>query len=97
MANIPESEDLLSLKRGSETVMPCHVCFAERHSLPLFTRTMRQTLKHTKSLLAGENGSGGQQDLETRVNLLSTHPISSVLSSFPFIGIHPLADLFATF
>lgn len=33
VAELPETEDLLSLKRGFQAVMPCHMCFDNKSIL----------------------------------------------------------------
>lgn len=87
-AGLPDTEDLLSLKRASQAAFLFHVCLADKQSIPLLKRTASRTLKHTKSLLANENGTSRQHDLEIRVNLLFVNPIPPVLSSFFFARIH---------
>lgn len=55
VADLPETGDLLGMKRGSQTFTPCHTCFAKRGDFPYSTSVERQTLRHTKELMNNMN------------------------------------------
>lgn len=97
MVDVPEAEDLMCLKQDSQAASPCHMGHSEQWSLPLFKTNAERSLKHTKSLLAKENGNITQRDIETEANVLYMHSDPPVVCSFLFVGIHSLIALLAMF
>lgn len=52
VSDLPETEDLFDLKRGSQTFSPCHIYFQKREHFPQSPNTMQQSLSLTKTILA---------------------------------------------
>lgn len=92
-ADIPKTEDLLSLKRGPHTVMPCHISFANREDLNSCKNVGNRNLHHTKTVLEKLQNSKQIRDAESLLNMLSKHAVSPLLHPFSFVIIHPYVYL----
>lgn len=85
------------LKRGSETMMLCHMCFADRNNYHFRANAMRRSSCHSETELKKASSYVIIKDLESSLNVFSMHLILHVLSSFPFIVMHSFFDAYAVF
>ena len=95
VADIPEAEDMLSIKRNTNTSSPCHRCLVGKESMSCVTdvaeRSVGNNLKMFHSLKSGD------EEVTNNFKKLSMIPVPPVLNSFPFVGIHPSVDIYAIF
>lgn len=96
VADIPEPEDLLSMKRGSQTAFPCHGSPVKKGQLPQFTKERRRTLQETKSLINRYCRTVNKKCFSD-VTQLSFHPVMPMISTFPFLSIHSSVDIYSLF
>lgn len=47
-----EAEDLLSVKRSTRTVSPCHKCLAKRQQIPFCTKSTARKLQYTTEMFS---------------------------------------------
>ena len=91
VADIPESEDLVGVKRRVRTKKPCHRCLIPVERLSYCTREQPRSIKNTYNIL--NRGEESRHELED----LSMHSLPPVLSKFPHAGIHPCVDSYSIF
>lgn len=95
IADIPESEEMLSVKRGTRTLSPCHNCLVTNNDFN-FNKCGKQTSsKKTLKLLydKGKSSSLAEEQLHQRSML----PLAPVLCRFLFIGVHRSVGLYTVF
>lgn len=87
VADIPEAENLLSVKRGNCTTMPCHICEIKRENLAGFSDAPKRCWRKIEADLprnAHMNGAAKDQlELLDKMPVLSVDP---VLATFLFVG-----------
>lgn len=63
VADLPESKDLLSVKRGNQTFKPCHICKTNRRDFVGFTTGQQKCWSKTKAALKRtENATDKKQE-----------------------------------
>ena len=99
IADIPEAEDLLSVKQNTSTESPCHRCIVRKENLLFCTNELERTAEKTRQLLrsitSNVNTICSSRDGVEEVNSLSMFSIPPVLSNFPLVGIHESVDIYA--
>lgn len=95
VADKPEAEDILSVKRADTTASPCRVCFIGKLQVTNFVRSKRWCLQETIVLLNYFKRCSRQA--EEKLQNLSMLSIRPVLSEFPLVGIHSIVDIYRIF
>lgn len=94
VADLPETEDLLSLKRGSATQSPCHRCMVQKHDLADMRCGTPRSLCEAMQLLDGSQNVSEKDEVLAQRSML---PIPPILHTFPHIGLHPCVDIYRVF
>lgn len=84
VSDIPESEDLSSLKRGFQIVTSRHTCFANNRKLSIRLNDEKINIHHTRTIKEKTQNSKDKTGAELAQNMLSVHAVSLVHHSFPF-------------
>lgn len=95
VADGPEAEDLLSVKRGSMTKSPCCRCLIVKDLLSGCVCGDPRTLSSTLSIL--RRFHAGDDLAAATLSAQSMLPLPPVLSNFPMVGIHPVVDIYRIF
>lgn len=95
IADIPEAEDMLSVKRGVGTYAPCHNCLDGKDQLLFSTHGEPRTVERTLAMMK-DLGTGDERTVE-QFKQLPMISIPPVLSHFPLVGIHPCVDTYEIF
>lgn len=97
IADIPESEYLPRIKKGSKTTTFCYIFKSKKHEFLSRTFKCQRNLLKTKALLADLScfmKRSSEEDTLAELSMLSRLP---VLYAIPIIGVHLSVDLYATF
>lgn len=84
--DLPETEDMLGLKREPETFTPCHICFAKRQSFSTQRKRGASNLTTYVSHFEQHEKIGNINAAEDCIRTLSLDPVLTTLNSFLFIG-----------
>lgn len=93
-ADLSKSEDLVSLKRGTQTMLPCHRCLVPMDSLSETTSLHKRILTTSSELL---DAHIFDENMHERLKDLSMHCKLRVLASLLFVGIDACNDVYAIF
>lgn len=85
---VPETEDFLSLKRGPQIVLSCHIWFLNMKNSNSCTNAENKNLHHTKAILKKLQSLLEKRDTESSLNLPWMHAVPPLLHTFPVAGIH---------
>lgn len=96
-ADLPVTEDLFSLKRGSQTYSPCHIFTAKGDAIYDPTNESRFKLNKTKELLSRMSSSTEKDKVNRTLITNSMNVRLPILSNFSFVGIHSSVDNYAVF
>ncbi|NJK52916.1 MAG: hypothetical protein HC936_08975 [Leptolyngbyaceae cyanobacterium SU_3_3] len=98
IADIPETEDLLGIKRGGQTKFPCHQCMVRKDKLHLSSQFPRRCIQHSRDMMERASSTSLMgRDLEQFFGEESMLPLLPVLSDFPFVGTQPTLDIYSIF
>lgn len=96
VADLPESKDLLSVKRINWTFMPCLICETNRKGLAGVTTAQRWCWSKRKAAFERtQNTIEGIREKLWVLEEMSMHPVKPILVWFPFVGIHPSVNIYA--
>lgn len=95
IADIPEVEGLLGVKRGNKTFSSCHICYARREQFPSYRQYLKRSTMATVQLVKSLHYNDGRFEEEEALRQNLMLPVLPVLSSFPFVGIHKSVELYS--
>lgn len=98
----PDTEDPLSLRSGSQIVMPCYTYFENKDVLHLCTRARKKNLRHSittswKSPETQRERERKREDDDATINFLSMNPVTLAIREFPLVGIYSCVHLYSIF
>lgn len=98
VTDIPESEELLSVDRGNQTAMPCHMCQVEIEDFSSYSRVPRRCWENTIELISNhiENMKSTSHSAQF-IEKMSLMSLSHVFVDFPSVGIHASVNVYASF
>lgn len=97
VADLPESEDFLSLRGDSRTKISCDICFGNKMILTSCKDAGKRNLHHERPDLKKLSNVEETKDAEWILTMLSMHAVPPVLHTFSFVGIHSCDDLYSIF
>lgn len=98
IADIPESEDILAIKRDTQKVRPNHLCLLKRENHSVGGICTKRTLsKSFKILFEIDKKRKSVNASENVLMEYSMHPPPSSLASFQFFGTHESVDIYSIF
>lgn len=74
IADLPEAEDMCSVKRGSRTFSPCHRCLVSRDQLAMSTKAPRRRVSETLQVLDKVKDPGSNKTAVERCTDLYIFP-----------------------
>lgn len=96
VADISESEDLSTMKRGNQTVFPCHQWLARKIQVKQYKKARRKAVE-LKKPLADHQDTTANHDVLLATTQHSIHPGMPVLPYFSFFGTYSDFDIYALF
>ena len=96
IGDLPECEDMLSVKRNGNTISPCHRCIITKSQLPFNTNEPERSLSDSMELI-GRLKNDEEGELFDELKGLSMLPIPPVFYEFPMVGLTPAVDIYAIF
>lgn len=98
VADIPETEDLLGIKRGGQTKYSCHECMKMIEKLHMSTHFLKRNAQKTQELMkSASQKSLTAKELEQYFAEESMLPLSPVLPNVLFAGAYLTVDIYSIF
>lgn len=97
IADVPEAEDLLGVERGIKKFFSRHTCYARREKVLSFPQFHKRSTMFTVQLVQSLQCNERRSEVEEKLRNNSKLPVLPALSSFPFVGIHRLVELYSLF
>lgn len=94
---MPENEDLMSLKKSSQTVMQSHFWLVQKEMFWLSKYAGQRSLSHSKHILDKIRTPKERPEAEPCFRKISIYLFLRIVISFQFVEIHLCVDLYAIF
>ena len=87
IGDLPECEDMCSVKRNGNTISPCHRCLISKCQLPFNNNGRERSLRVSMDII--RRIQNGDTDAYVELKKLSMLPIAPVFHNFPMVGLTP--------
>lgn len=96
--SLPESKNLLSVRRNTRTTMSCHTCEINEEDLASFKKNQKWCWSKTKASFEGnQNSMEGEWEQSRVLEETSMHSVRPIVVRIPFGKFHPSVDIYAIF